>query len=60
MFLIITSILAFLITVNFLLLIFSCNKTTRKPIVQKTEKVAVMTSRRIDDEHGLELAPTGS
>ncbi len=60
MFLIITYILALLIAVNFLLLIFSCNKTTKKPVVHKTKKIPVFTSRRIDNENGLELAPTGS
>lgn len=60
MLLTITSILALLVVVNFLLLIFSCNKTTKKPVVRKTKKVPVFTSRRIENEEGLELAPTGS
>ena len=60
MFLIITSILAFLIAVNFLLLIFSCNKTTKKQTGQKTEKIPVYTSRRFNEENNIELAPTGS
>ncbi len=48
MFLTITYILALLIAVNFLLLIFSCNKTTKKSVVHKIEKIPVFTSRRID------------
>ncbi len=56
----ITLILGFLVTVNFILLYFSCNKTTTRPVVRKTKKVPVIISRRIEDEEGLELAPTGS
>ncbi len=42
MFLTITLITSGLIAINFLLLIFSCNKTTKKPVAQKTENVRVI------------------
>ena len=58
----ITLILSFLVAVNFLLLIFSCNKTTKKEptlkphIVKKPKRVTVVSSQ-LASTH---LAPTGS
>lgn len=60
MFLIITSVLAVLVVLNFLLLTFSCNKTTKKPTIQKTEKIPIYSSSRFNEENNIELAPTGS
>lgn len=57
----ITLILSFLVLVNFLLLIFSCNKTLIKKAdktttVLKTKKTTVITTK-LAPSH---LAPTGS
>lgn len=61
MFLTITYILIFLVVVNFLLLFFSCNKTTKKSVVDQTEKVPMYrTSGSILKENRIKLAPTGS
>jgi preprotein translocase subunit SecG len=61
MFLTITYILASLIVVNSLLLIYSCNKTTKKPVIDQTEKTPMYrTSGSILEESRIELAPTGS
>lgn len=61
MFLTITYILTTLVVVNFLLLFFSCNKTTKKSSVNQTEKVPMFrTSRSHAEGTQIELAPTGS
>jgi hypothetical protein len=60
MFLSITLIISGLIAINFLLLIFSCNKTTKKPVTQKTENIRVISPERISERSLRELAPTGS
>lgn len=62
---IITLTLSFLVALNFLLLIFSCNKTTKKvsnetPLVLKSSKVSKpsVTTKKITTR--TQLAPTGS
>lgn len=60
MFVTITLIISGLLAINFLLLIFSCNKTTKKPVVKKTEKIRVISSERIIERSSGELAATGS
>lgn len=65
MIMIITLILSFLIVLNFLLLIFSCNKTTKRiptenPIIIKTPKVAKKSSNTQKIAARNHLAPTGS
>lgn len=57
MFLIIT-IISILITLNFLLLFFSCNKTTKK-VVSK-EKVKKIKQKPAVQHTTNQLAPTGS
>ena len=57
----ITLILSFLVALNFILLIFSCNKTTKKvskekPTVFKKAKLST-TTKQLAQTH---LAPTGS
>lgn len=63
MLIIVTLILSFLVALNFLLLIFSCNKTTKKtskeiPTVYRTSniKTAPVTKQLTSTQ----LAPTGS
>ncbi|RKE95406.1 hypothetical protein BXY80_1593 [Ichthyenterobacterium magnum] len=61
MILTITLIISFLIVVNFLLLIFSCNKSTRKstnqtPQIVKKKQPKVVTNQLASSQ----LAPTGS
>ena len=54
----ITISISILIAINFLLLKFSCNKTTGK---QKENKQTVVLSERITNvSESQELAPTGS
>ena len=61
MFLTITSILLSLVVVNFLLLFVSCNKTSKKPAIDRTQKIPMYrTTRNLDREQQIELAPTGS
>lgn len=56
----ITLILAGLVTLNFLLLIFSCNKTTQAKNLVKSPSInsgpKVITTPQLSDQ----LAPTGS
>lgn len=59
MFITITLIISGLIAINFLLLIFSCNKT-KKPVIQKSEDIRVITASNLVDRGSRELAPTGS
>lgn len=59
MFITITLIISGLIAINFLLLIFSCNKT-KKPVVQKSEDIRVISARSLVESGSHELAPTGS
>ncbi len=58
MILIITTILSILVVFNFLLLIFSCNKTTKKEIHK--EKAQVIKARHTIQHSSSHLAPTGS
>ncbi len=58
--LIITSILSVLITINFLLLRFSCNKTTKQSLVVKKNRVRIIPSSSVVNAQEVELAPTGS
>jgi len=61
MFLTITSILISLIFLNFLLLFFSCNKTTKKSTLDRSQKAPMYrTTRNMDHGKEIELAPTGS
>lgn len=65
MILTIASVLAFLVAINFLLLIFSCNKTTKKvdnklPHAIKTEKEAATPTLVANQSKPRQLAPTGS
>lgn len=55
-------ILSSLVALNFLLLIFSCNKTTKKtdsrsPDIVKTEEPPTLVSNQLQTR---QLAPTGS
>ncbi len=55
-------ILSFLVALNFLLLVFSCNKTSkkldnRKPRATKTEKAPTLVPSQLQTN---QLAPTGS
>lgn len=61
MLLIITIILSSLIAINFLLLIFSCNKCTKRPIakIENTITYSVQKQTVISTET-VQLAPTGS
>jgi hypothetical protein len=60
MLLIITSILIFLVVINFILLLFSCNKTSRRRLkaLNKNKKVVSVLSTKSEVEN--QLAPTGS
>lgn len=61
MILTITLILAFLVAVNFFLLFFSCNKTTKKEAPERIQTIKVskpaMTTTQLPST---QLAPTGS
>jgi len=62
MIMIITLTLSILVAVNFLLLIFSCNKSTKKitaeqPKMKKSPKVVIPTKQLASTQ---QLAPTGS
>ena len=69
MIMIITLTLSFLVALNFLLLIFSCNKTTKKtttesPVVYKTAELTktpeIKTTISTKQIATSQLAPTGS
>ena len=60
MLLIITIILSALVALNFLLLAFSCNKTTKKV---NSSKIELTTSKKVlvtKQSETIQLAPTGS
>ncbi len=61
MLLTITFVLSFLVAVNFLLLLFSCNKTV-KEASSKTENrpTFTVTKNRVISAESTHLAPTGS
>lgn len=56
----ITLILASLVALNFLLLIFSCNKTTKKQAKPKQLKPVVSKKAETNQLPERQLAPTGS
>lgn len=59
MLLIITFLVVFLIAINFILLVFSCNKTTKnKKPLDKNKGVVNVRSTKSEVES--QLAPTGS
>lgn len=58
MFLIITIVLSILVGLNFLLLSFSCNKTTKR--VSQKEKTKVIKHTPAIQQTSNQLAPTGS
>jgi len=61
MMLTITLILSALIVLNFLLLVFSCNKTTKKTIVENPVVIkAVKPQKPTKQLTSTQLAPTGS
>ncbi len=62
---IITLTLSFLVALNFLLLIFSCNKTTKsnpieKPTILKPSKISKTSIPTKKISSSPQLAPTGS
>ena len=59
MFLIITAIISVLVCINFLLLIFSCNKTTKR-IKRNSEVEVIKVKPTISQQSSRQLAPTGS
>ncbi len=54
----ITFILVFLVAINFLLLIFSCNKTTKR--VNEDRQPTLVKPQITNESHTSQLAPTGS
>lgn len=57
----ITLALSFLVAINFLLLIFSCNKTTKKASIEQPLVIkSVSTKIRTEQLTVSHLAPTGS
>ena len=67
MIMIITLTLSFLVAINFLLLIFSCNKTTKKtstenPVILKTSERIKTPETSVPTKQiaRTQLAPTGS
>ena len=54
----ITFALVFLVAINFLLLIFSCNKTTKR--AQEDRKPTLVKTQLTNEQHASQLAPTGS
>jgi hypothetical protein len=54
----ITFTLVFLVAINFLLLIFSCNKTTKR--VNEERKPTLVKTAITNEQHTAHLAPTGS
>ena len=59
MLLTITLILSFLVVVNFLLLIFSCNKTTKRTEIKEIKPTRIITTTA-NQQTSCQLAPTGS
>ncbi len=53
-----TIVLLCLVAINFLLLIFSCNKTNK--VNKSDSKPIVLKSQKISLDYDEELAPTGS
>jgi hypothetical protein len=63
MIMIITLTLSFLVALNFFLLIFSCNKTSKREITDKSQVIENIITRKKPVTSQLpsnQLAPTGS
>lgn len=60
MLLTITLTLSFLVLVNFLLLIFSCNKTTKRSEIRQSKPTLIIKNNPTKQEAPSQLAPTGS
>lgn len=60
MLLTITLILSFLVAVNFLLLFFSCNKTTRRTDSVQKQTTIIIKPETTNQQAVSQLAPTGS
>ena len=60
MLLTITLIISVLVAVNFLLLIFSCNKTTKRKLTAERKPTFIVTKNTTKPQHSAQLAPTGS
>ncbi|PWK19844.1 hypothetical protein LX78_01194 [Xanthomarina spongicola] len=60
MLLTITFILSFLVAINFLLLFFSCNKTTKRTGIKETKPTLIIKNNPTKQEVPTHLAPTGS
>jgi hypothetical protein len=61
MLLTITLVLSVLIAINFLLLIFSCNKTTKRvKTEEKKQPTFIVTKNTTKQQTSTQLAPTGS
>lgn len=58
MILTITLVLSILVAINFLLLAFSCNKTTKKIVTE--EKAIIKPIKTTKEVPSSQLAPTGS
>lgn len=56
----ITLILSFLVAVNFLLLFFSCNKTTRRTNIKQKQPKIIIKPETTTQQAVSQLAPTGS
>lgn len=60
MLLTITLIISVLVAINFLLLIFSCNKTTKRKTTTEIKPTFIVTKNTTKPQHSTQLAPTGS
>lgn len=60
MLLTITLVISVLVAINFLLLIFSCNKTTKRKVTTERRPTFIVTKNTTKPQHSTQLAPTGS
>lgn len=60
MLLTITLVISVLIAINFLLLIFSCNKTTKRAKSVEKRPTFIVTKNTTSPQPSAQLAPTGS
>jgi cell division protein YceG involved in septum cleavage len=60
MLLTITLTISFLVVINFLLLIFSCNKTTKRTVIKESKPTIIINTNTTNQEVSAQLAPTGS
>lgn len=60
MLLTVTLVLSALVFINFLLLIFSCNKTTKKTQLTTKKPTFIVTKNTTKPQPSGQLAPTGS